>query len=221
MRYQVMLGLLYEGTTDARFLKSLVRRTFENIARECWGDVEILDPVDLKTKTKQFVEEVLKAAEIGLHEHGITVLCVHADADNEKDETTYRHKIEPAKKALKESSEILCANLVPIVPVQMQEAWLLADLVELKRQIGTNKSDTELGLNRKPEEFSDPKQAITDAIRIAREGMTKRRREDLKIGELYQPLGQSIPLASLQKLPSYRKFEEHVRDAFRELKLLA
>lgn len=221
MRHQVMLGLLYEGTTDALFLKSLVRRTFENVACECWGDVEILEPVDLKTKTKQFVQEVLKAAEIGLQEHGITVLCVHADADSETDETAYKHKIEPAKKALQESTEVLCANLVPIVPVQMQEAWLLADLTELKRQIGTNKSDAELGLDKRPETIADPKQAITDAIRIAREGLTKRRREDLKIGELYQPLGQSMSLSSLQKLPSYRKFEAHVRDAFRELKLLA
>ena len=215
-----MIGLIYEGTTDARFLTSVVKRTFADIARECWGDVEILDLVDLKKERDSFVEEVMTAAMTGLQEHGVTVLCVHTDADSETDENAYKHKIEPAKRSLKESTKILCANLVPIVPVHMQEAWLLADLALLKRQIGTDKNDAELGLDKKPETISDPKRAITEAIRIAREGLTRRRRDNLKIGDLYQPIGQSISLASLQKLPSYKKFEEHVRDAFRELKLL-
>jgi hypothetical protein len=218
---QVMIGLLTEGTTDSRFLASLVRRTFEHIAFECWGDVEILDLVILRGKKDKFVEEVMAASVTGLEEHGITVLCVHADADSDTDHTVYSHKIEPAKKALNDSARPRCTNLVPIVPVHMQEAWLLADIALLKKQIGTGMHDAELGIDKKPESIPDPKQIIEEAIRIARQELTKRRRHDLQIGDLYQLIGQSISLMALQDLPSYKKFEEHVRCALRELKLLA
>jgi hypothetical protein len=218
---QVMIGLLTEGTTDSRFLTSLVRRTFEHIAFECWGDVEILDIVVLNDKKDKFADEVLAASIVGLREHGITVLCVHTDADSEADETVYNHKIGPAKMALMDSTQPRCTNLVPVVPVQMQEAWLLADLALLKKQIGTDKDDADLGLDKHPEKMPDPKRVIEEAIRIARQELTKRRRHDLRIGDLYQPIGQSISLTCLQELSSFRKFEDHVRDALRELKLLA
>ena len=74
----------------------------------------------------------------------------------------------------------------------MTEAWILADKQLLKQQIGTTLSDTELNLNKDPESISNPKQAIENAIRIARQNIVKRRRRNLGIGELYAPLGQLI-----------------------------
>ena len=48
--------------------------------------------------------------------------------------------------------------------------------------------------------YFNPKESIEVAIRIAREGYTKRRRKDLTISELYLPIGQALDLEKLDEL---------------------
>ncbi|MDJ0670781.1 MAG: DUF4276 family protein, partial [Microcystis sp. M53598_WE2] len=110
-----------------------------------------------------------------------------------------------------------CKNLVAIVPIQMTEAWILADKELLKKELCTNKSDSELAIDKEPESFSNPKETIKNAINKAREGMTKRDRNKLKIDDLYSPLGTKIELSKLESLSSYKKFEKAVRDIFPQL----
>ena len=102
----------------------------------------------------------------------------------------------------------------------MLEAWTLADKELLKKEIGTTKSDNDLGINRYPEGIGDPKQTIKEAIRIAREDLTKRRRKDLTINELYLPIGQKIEIEKLDILPSFIKFKDSIRASFRTLNYL-
>jgi len=45
---QVIIGLATEGNTDTRFLESVVRRTFEDVAFECSEPIEIFDLVPLE-----------------------------------------------------------------------------------------------------------------------------------------------------------------------------
>lgn len=40
---QLFIGLYTEGTTDIRFFKSVVKRTFDEISFECFNQIEILD----------------------------------------------------------------------------------------------------------------------------------------------------------------------------------
>ena len=95
---------------------------------------------------------------------------------------------------------------------------MMADKELLKTKIAAQgKRDADLGLERAPEAYADPKQAIVDAIRIAQAEKTKRRRNELTINDLYDEMGQSIPLQRLRELPSFRHFEENVRSAFRSL----
>ena len=101
----------------------------------------------------------------------------------------------------------------------MTEAWMLADTELLKKQIGTDKSAHDLGLQRAPESVANPKDVIREAIRIARADMTKRRRRDLSISELYLPIGQEIDIEIICKLSSYQKFTENMKEAFRILNL--
>lgn len=37
---QVFVGFTTEGSTDVRFLRKIIERSFEEIAYECQGDVE-------------------------------------------------------------------------------------------------------------------------------------------------------------------------------------
>lgn len=221
MSRQIFIGLISEGTTDNRFLESIVTRTFDDIGFECNGEVETEVKVISIDKTgKGFTDQVIEASKKGVTDYGIMVLCVHTDSDNVHDTIMFNNKINPAQEALNTKDENFCKILTPIVPIQMIEAWMLADKELLKSEIGTNKSDLELGINRKPESIANPKNVIEDAIRIARSEFTSRRRKDLKISELYLPIGQKMQLEYLDSLGSYKKFKESIRIAYRNLNFM-
>jgi hypothetical protein len=219
MTRQIFIGLMTEGTTDNRFLDSIVKRTFDEIAFECNGEVETeIVSIKIDKSNNSFVEQVLKASKKGITEFGIMILCVHTDADAPGDENMMNTKIFPAHTALSESEEPnICRVLTALVPVQMIEAWMLADKDLLKREIGTTMTDIDLGLNRNPEQIADPKTLVTEAIRIARAELTRRRRHDLVISDLYLPIGQKITIEKLDNLPSFQKFKESIREAYRKL----
>jgi hypothetical protein len=219
MTRQLFIGLYTEGSTDNRFLESVVKRTFENEALVVPGDFEILlQPIVINKKGLSFEEQVLLAAKEGLQKFGITVLCIHRDADNSDDTIVFQHSIHPALHELtKRSDEEYCKVITTIIPVQMIESWLLADIDLFKLEIGTNKSDSELGIHRNPELMADPKSVIKEAIRISRQHLVKRRRRDLTISEIYMPLGQKISIEKLNRLKSYKKFKNSVKKAFKAL----
>jgi hypothetical protein len=214
MSRQIIIGLTTEGTTDVRFLESVIQRSFEYVAFECRGQIEVLPVQYIEKESGEFVESAIKSARKA-DEQGIMVLCVHADADDRTDSNTFNFKINPTVTAIQNLlEESVCKNLVAIVPVQMTEAWMMSDKELLKAEIGTDKSDIELGIDRLPEVYDDPKQAIETAIRIGRQNFPRRRRHKLTISELYAPIGQKIALNTLEDLPSYQKFKEAVRGAF-------
>ena len=217
MSRQVSIGFTTEGPTDFRFLESVIQRSFEDVAFECSGQVEVLPVQYIEKQNGNFVEVVKNYAQEA-ERLGVMVLCVHADANEPTDVKVFNDKINPAFNAVKNlPGEHVCKNLVATVPVQMTEAWMLSDKELLKAEIGTGNSYVELGIHKLPEIYADPKQAIEAAIRIARQDLTRRRRHKLTIVELYLPIGQKVSLNKLENLPSYQKFKEAVRIAFQEL----
>jgi hypothetical protein len=149
------------------------------------------------------------------------ILCVQADADRKTLKETYQHKINPCQVELeKQNDHSHCKILVAIVPIQETEAWMLADKELLKEEIGTNKTDNELGIHRNPETIANPKEVIEKAIQIARKNVTRKRRKDLTIADLYSAIGPKIELEKLESLSSYQDFKRNVREVFRRLNLL-
>lgn len=218
----IFAGLFGEGTTDLRFLESIIKKTLDQIAFECKGDVEIeLSTIRIPKANLGFVEQVLAASKKGVEDYGITILCVHTDADHVTDNQMYSTKINPAKNALSNSDpNEFCRIMTAVVPVRMIESWMLADTELLKKEIGSSLSDVDLELHRFPEHYADPKQAIENAIRIVSSEKPKRRRCDFTISDLYLPIGQKMDLSKLNVLPSFRKFEESIRNSLHELNLL-
>jgi len=216
---KISIAYATEGTTDKCFLESVIKRTFEEVALECIQELEIVDPIHISKFAGSIEEKALHYARQAI-DNGATILCFHVDADDRTDAKAFNERINPAFDAIRRAKIEVCINLVAIVPVQMTEAWMLADKELLKHQLYTKKNDEELGINKNPEDFSDPKNIIESAIRIAREHLTKRRRRKLTISELYQPIGQTIKLNKLDTLPSYQKFKESVRDVFKQLNYL-
>ena len=219
---QLFAGLFVEGTTDISFLSSIVERTLQNVAFDCKGEIDLeVKEIKIDKSGLSFCDQVVMASEKGFSEFGITILCVHSDADNKKLEDTYQNRINQAIDRLMQlEAKQYCKILVAIVPIQETEAWMLADKELLKNEIGTDKSDNELEINRQPESIARPKEVIENAIRIARENYTRKRRKDLTIGDLYLPVGQAMSLDKLEKLESYRDFKNNVKEAFKTLNLL-
>lgn len=220
---QVFIGIITEGTTDARFLEKIVERTFYNVALDCYNDVEpVIQTIKVDKSDVIFSNYVVRASQQGVKDFGMMILCVHCDADARDMENVMNNKITPATGALNnENITTTCQILVPVIPIQMIEAWMLADKQLLKEEIGTDLTDNELGINKYPELITDPKEVIKDAIRIARQTITKRRRHDLTISDLYAPIGQKVSIESLRTLSSFQHFQEGVRSAYRQLHLLS
>ena len=220
MKPQIIIGLFGEGRTDARLLESIIKRSFENISLECNKELEISNVCHIEVKKNNFVDDVLSAAREGVIQYGIMILCVHADADKPTDDWVMKTKIKPLLEKIQTCNDNACKLIVPVIPVRMSEAWMLADTILFKKELRTKINDDELGINKHPESIADPKRVIEDAIRVARKDVPKRKWNQFGIGELYESIGDNISLESLRQLTSFRKFEDHVRNAFKELKHL-
>ena len=206
MARQLFIGLITEGPTDVRFLQSVVERTFIDVAFECENDLEpYVKCLTVEKVRLSFNEYVEKASRRGMEEMGMDILCVHTDADSKDTKRAYAEKINPAKEFLSDKKGEICKSLIPIVPVRMVEAWMLADKELLKEEMGTRMSDEELGINRMPELYLDPKATIIQAIGKSNRTTTRRHR---------------LELEKLHLLPSYRQFVDEVREAYRQLGLL-
>lgn len=178
------------------------------------------DPQFLEIPKQPFAEQSLEAA---ISAKWVNVLCIHTDADDVKDESAFEDRIYPAIKAISESAQDVCKNIVPLVPVHMTEAWMLADTGLLIEEIGSNKTEAELKLPtkvRQIEDINNPKMTIENAISLAFADQLIRRRRGVTISDLYSPLSQTIPLEKLEMLTSYKKFRQAAEAALRNLKYL-
>lgn len=219
---QIFAGLFTEGSSDVLFLESIVERTLQSVAFECQGEIDIeVKTIQINKSGLSFVNQVFEASKKGFSDFGITILCVHADADDSTLDETYKNKINPVTNILLLQDENkYCKILAAVVPIQEIESWMLSDKELFKAEINTKKSDLELGIHRLPETIANPKEVVENAIRIARETVVKRRRNNLTISDLYLPLGISIDLEKLEQLPSFQDFKKNIRIAFRSLNLL-
>lgn len=216
---QLVVGLMTEGTTDARFLRSVAVRTFRDILlNECDQYVELyLHVIAFDKNRLSFAEQVMSASRIGVEQFGIMALAVHTDADRETIEQRIRDKIVPAQSALNAVKDGSCCQLLtPIIPVRMIEAWMLADKLLLKQEIGTEMSDHDLGIDRDPESIANPKSVIEEAIVRATSHLPKRRHR-ISIADLYGYLGDAVELSKLATLPSFIHFQQEIRKTLRSL----
>ncbi|MGB1205231.1 MAG: DUF4276 family protein [Chitinophagales bacterium] len=220
----ISIGLLTEGDTDMRFFKSIVERTFKQIRYECKKQIDIYEIEEISNAKGTVSKAAILEAAKETQKQGLMVLCVHIDADNKSDFAAFENKINPALVELKKKNKVkYCHILLPIVPIQETESWMLADKELLKNYLHTKKTYKELGIDAKPENITNPKEKIKNAIRKAKEHQTKRKRKsrrNLDISDLYQIIGTNLALEKLEPLSSYQTFKENVRKVFRELNFL-
>lgn len=209
-----------EGSTDERFLENIIRNTFEELALKCDSLIEVYNPTFIRfPHPSTFVDGVISVAKLAF-EIGMNILCIHVDADDSNDINVHKYKLLPAQEGINtEDHQKICKNIATIIPVYMTEAWMLADKGLFKEEIGTNKSDEDLGINKVPEGIGNPKKIIEDALIVAQSHLPQRRNR-ITISDLYQPIGQKITIDHLENLESFRKFKLSAEDALRNLNYL-
>lgn len=213
MSRQLFISFYGEGTTDYRFLMPIIKRTVDDVIFECCDfdvDVDDISEVKISKTGESFPEYVVDATKKAL-ENGSQLLIVHTDSDKETYEERYQNKFIPAYEALRNngSTEIkdFEEDLIPIIPIRMIEAWMLADIDLLKSEIGTKLSNADLKLTGNPESTADPKAKISEAIRLAKEEESYKQKVSVKnIGSLYESIGSKISLDKLKRLSAYNKF---------------
>lgn len=215
MERQLYIGYIGEGNTDKEFLPQIIDKSFTAVAFDCHTDISIGEIIKLDVPKDSFVEMMVEASKKA-NEKSIMILCIHADADKKSLDKVMEHKFSPLYQKLEVLDEkTYCKNIVAVIPITETESWMLADKKLFKERINAkDKTDKELELEKRPEDYRDPKAKIEKAITLAQQNKTKRRRHDLSISDLYGELGDSIEIEKLRELSSYREFEENVRNAF-------
>lgn len=216
------MGLYVEGPTDARALPVLVRRTAEHILTQRGRpDVDVLEPLVIgQVEADDHAGRILEAAR---STHGYHVLLVHADADAPTREKAYQERFLPGLNRVHEAAsaaEKVCKLLIPLIPVRMTEAWMIADAEAVREVIGTDVPAADLGLPARPHEVEavqDPKGVLAEAVRRAIASRRLRRR--FSIGSLYEPVAQTVRLECLAGVPAFQQFEQELTRALVALRL--
>lgn len=218
----LVLGLYAEGPTDHDFLPPVIRRTAERLLAgygrgEVETDVRVVQLFSEQRRDRG--ESIVHAARYAVGYHA---LIVHADADEPNSQRAWDERYYPGYLLVQQVNERICKQLLPIIPIQTIEAWLLADYRALLEEIGTDMRARDLGIPERPrqvEGISRPKERLKQAVRIANDERSRRHRST-DISFLYEPMGNNISLEKLGNVPSYQKFEEDLTKTLIDINII-
>ncbi|GEM_PF-4523777 len=212
---QLYVAYTGEGPSDRIFLQDVIRNSLDYCTSKYGhGLVDILGVEWVKGIGDDFVSKQTDACR-NAADMGAELIVIHADADDSSDSSAMKNKFAPLRESLAKQKEGVGrpVEIVPAVPVHEIEAWLLADKSLLKKQLDTGQSDADLGLDNSPENYTHPKEVIQKAIGVASAGKTKRRRNEIKMTDLYEPIGRNLSVVTLRSLPSFEKFLQALNEA--------
>lgn len=207
----LVTALYAEGRSDERFLPVVIQRALAQLLGQGGHDVvEVWEPMLVASHKKlSRAESILSVAK---QVYGYHLLLVHADADSTDAELALQSRFTPGEQLIHHAAgrgERVCTSLIPIIPVHMTEAWMLADAGALIDTIGTQLTPEALEIPphaHQIEAIADPKQRLKEIFQTALAKHPQRRRHQRSIKELYEPLGRRINLERLALLPSYQQF---------------
>lgn len=187
-------SVLTDGSSDRALLpviRWVLSQSSGAVAELRWADLRGQEP-----PPRTLTERVLAAVAMFPCE----ILFVHRDAEGEP----------RARRA--EEIRAACPNEVLhvcVVPVRMQEAWLLFDEAAIREAAGrpSNRTPLDLPPIRQLESVADPKQVLHEALRVA-SGMRGRRARSFSPASAVHRVADLISdWAPLRGLAAFREFE--------------
>lgn len=202
--------LLSDGSSD-KALMSILTWLLRVHEVECaiqsnWADLRRL-PKPPKTLPPRIITS--------LDLYPCNLLFVHRDAEKEPRQKRVL-EIEEALKVVKQSTPV--PPVVCVIPVRMQEAWLLFDEVALRTASGNPRGHQQLQLPdiTKVEQLADPKEILHNLLREA-SGLTGRRLKQFSVHERVHRLAELIDdFSPLRSLPAFKTLEIELEQVIRE-----
>ena len=195
--------LLADGSSDAILVSPLTWLLEQHLSvpvNGTWADLRRLrsPPKSLETRISQ-----------ALDLYPCDLLFVHRDAER----LPHGRRVEEIESAV--AGVDMSSELVPVVPVRMQEAWLLIDVQSLR--IAAGNPNGRVALQMPPiddlENIANPKALLHELLLEASE-LTGRRRQKLKPGLMAMRLGGLIKdYTPLRSLRAFREAEVAVQAA--------
>jgi hypothetical protein len=139
------------------------------------------------------------------------VLFIHRDAEAQPSERR-RNEIAYALRRIS-------VKHVPVVPVRMTEAWLLADEFTIRKAAGNPHGAEQLNLRdlRTLEDLPDPKKVLHDAL-IKASGLNVRRRSRMRVRQRVHLIPHYIDdYSRLNVLPAFQKLQRDMRTLIENL----
>lgn len=165
-----------------------------------WADLRrTRKPSDLSERLKLAVEF-----------YPCDILFVHRDAEKASSDARYQ---EVEKAVAKAFPGALCRPTVCIVPIRMQEAWLLFDEGAIREAAGNPNGDQFLDLPsaKSIEGLPDPKGILHRVLRLA-SGLQKRRLKSFNAAEAAAFVPEYVKdFSPLRELNAFLRFEEDVK----------
>jgi hypothetical protein len=193
----VIYTLVADGTSDRVLLPILtwsLRLIGVTPVVEQWADFT-------RIPRQRNTEDRLRAV---LDLYPCDVLFVHRDAEGQP----YSSRRAEIAGVLRWAS----VRHVPVVPVRMTEAWLLADEMAIRSAAGNPNGTDNLNLPdvRRLEDLPDPKKTLHDALTSA-SGLNARRRVRLSVSQRVQLIPHFIDdYSSLNLLPAFQTLQQDI-----------
>ena len=199
--------LVADGSSDAALLPILDWLLIENGVRcpiqPAWADLEAL-PLPARPGLSNKIR-------VSLDFYPCDLLFVHRDAERE----TREKRVQEIHKAVVGLPEELSPVFICVIPVRMQETWLLIDEAAIKSAAGNRRYAGQLGLPplRRLEQIPDPKSRLSELLRQASD-LNRRRQRNFRVAKHARRVTEFIEdFSPLRKLRAFVALEEEVSSA--------
>jgi hypothetical protein len=208
---EITFTLLADGSSDAALIP-IIKWSLRQLLKSVAIQAEMADLRRLPNPPHALQERIRTAIDL----YPCDVLFVHRDAENQDPELRYQ-EIKTAMSCLYGKS--IGHPYVCVVPVRMQEAWLLIDRSSIRRAAGNPNGTVELEmpLIGTIESIPDPKDRLYNLLKEASE-LKGRRLKKFRTDEHIHLIAENIPdFLPLRQLPAFRRFEAEVSEIVNKL----
>jgi hypothetical protein len=205
MNNRITFLLLCEGTSDMPLAQVIEKLVVRSGANPVTGIPRASERGLRSTEDKlEHLLEIIRS--LDLEQQSLDFVVVHCDADSKDPEM----RIAKIRDALIEKGIIG----IPVVPVQMTEAWLLTDADAIRTVVGRPSKQTDLQLPAisRIEHTHDPKRTLFNALREASDTTGRDRKKlNSNLGEYRRRLLQRIDIdGEVNRLSSWKRMVEDV-----------
>jgi hypothetical protein len=146
------------------------------------------------------------------------ILFIHRDSDREP----LRNRREEIENAINMAFGEIKPNYVCVIPIRMQEAWLLFDESAIRRSSGNPHGKVRLNLPKmnRIESLANPKALLHDIIRRASE-LSGRHLRQLSLSHCSVQISQNIEdFSPLRRLIAFQELEDNIKQVVNYFKTL-